>query len=161
MTAAEEQSLREVHLLQVPVRIWAATQEQTDALLREFALIAAELHAPDDGHVAVPARLTQLIDALTTEYEGVSTEQEEQLYAAAAAGEPSIDLHFRVPAAAAEASKQLGDMLDEADEYCRAGRHLLTMAATDEQVRFRWWYLQQFIDQIEGKPPVAWPDYRR
>lgn len=155
--------LLDVHLLQVPVPLWAATQEATDALLREFALISAELHDESfEPHLAVPKRLTQLIEALTRDFGGVSTEQEDQLYAAAAAGENVIDdLHFRVPIEAAGASRQLGEMLDEADEYCREGRHLLTLAATEEQVRFRWWYLDQFIDQLGGKPPVAWPDYTR
>jgi hypothetical protein len=50
-------------------------------------------------------------------------------------------------------------MLDEADEYCRSGQHLLTLAADDEIVRFRHWYLEQFIAQIAGEQPVAWPDY--
>lgn len=58
------------------------------------------------------------------------------------------------------ASKSLGAMLDEADEFCRQGKHLLTLAADEELVRFRRWYLAQFIDQAEGKPPVAWPDYQ-
>jgi hypothetical protein len=52
-------------------------------------------------------------------------------------------------------------MLDEADEYCRQGKHLLTLASDDELVRFRWWFLDQIIDQAAGKPPVAWPDYKR
>ena len=35
------------------------------------------------------------------------------------------------------------------------------MAADEEIVRFRWWFLDQFTDQVAGRPPVAWPDYRR
>lgn len=162
MTAATPPQ-HDVHLLQVPVQLWAATQESTDALLREFALISAELH--DDSaatHVTVPRRLVQLVDALTRDFQGVSTEQEDELYAAAASGQRVIDdLHFHVPAEAGAAARELGGMLDEADDYCREGQHLLTMAATADQVKFRWWYLDQFIDQVAGKPPVAWPDYRR
>jgi hypothetical protein len=26
-------------------------------------------------------------------------------------------------------------------------------------VRFRRWFLAQFVDQIAGDPPVAWPDW--
>ena len=77
-----EADLHEVHLLEVPVGLWAKAQEQTDGLLREFA--------------------------------GVSSEQEQQLFAAAGAGQPVIeDLVYLVPGAAAVAA--LGDMLDEAD----------------------------------------------
>ncbi|MDX6219829.1 MAG: hypothetical protein QOJ48_1510, partial [Frankiales bacterium] len=37
--------------------------------------------------------------------------------------------------------------------------HLLTLAADEEIVRFRHWYLVQFIDQIAGGEPTAWPQY--
>ena len=108
----------------------------------------------------MPTRLAQLIDTLTADFEGVSTEQEQQLYDAAAANQPVIDeLVYTIPRAAVPASKALGVMLDEADEFCRQGKHLLTLAADDELVRFRRWFLDQFIDQADGKPPVAWPDY--
>jgi hypothetical protein len=53
-------------------------------------------------------------------------------------------------------------MLDEADEFCRRGRHLLTLETPPELVVFRKWYLQEFIDQIErGAEPTAWPEFRR
>jgi hypothetical protein len=147
----------QVHLLQLPVPLWVQTQQVTDELLREFALASAQ--ADDDEH-HLPGRLTRLIETLTARFEGVSTAQEQQLYAAAAAGQDVVDdLVFTVPAAAAPASQQLGDMLDEADDYCREGQHLLTLAAPDDVVRFRRWYLWSFRSQIEGAAPVAWPDY--
>jgi hypothetical protein len=158
MTTADD--LVEVHMRQLPVRLWARSQEQHDALMREFALMSVPSDAGErERHV--PTRLTQLIDTLTADFEGVSTEQEQELFGASAAGTETIDQVYRVPAAAAAASRVLGEMLDEADEYCRQGKHLLTLASDDELVRFRWWYLDQFIDQTAGKPPVAWPDYRR
>jgi hypothetical protein len=157
MTRSE---LVEVRMLQMPVRVWARSQEQHDALMREFALMSVPTEEGErERHV--PTRLAELIDQLSSEFEGVSTEQEQELYAASEAGLESIDLVYRVPAAAAPASRVLGEMLDETDEYCRQGRHLLTLAADDELVRFRWWFLDQFINQSAGKPPVAWPDYRR
>jgi hypothetical protein len=152
--------LVEVHMRQVPVKLWSRSQEQHDALMREFALMSVPA---EEGEKArhVPSRLIELIDTLTADFEGVSTAQEQELYAAAEAGVESLDQVYRVPAAAAEASRALGAMLDEADEYCRQGQHLLTLAPDEELVRFRWWYLDQFIDQTAGKPPVAWPDYTR
>jgi hypothetical protein len=151
--------LYEVRVLQLPVRIWARSQEQHDALMREFALMSV----PSDESERqrhVPTRLAQLIDTLTADFEGVATEQEEQLFAAAAADVDVIEeLVYTLPRAAVPASKALGDMLDEADDFCRQGRHLLTLAADEELVQFRRWYLSQFIDQADGKPPVAWPDF--
>jgi len=94
------------------------------------------------------------------QFAGVSTEQEQRLYAAAEAGTPVIDdLAYAVPGAAAQASQTLGDMLDEADDFAREGTHLLTLAADPDVVTFRWWYLRQFIDQVAGDEPVPWPAY--
>jgi hypothetical protein len=146
-----------VHLLEVPVPLWSKAQQLTDELLREFALAASQ--SDDDDH-HLPARLTTLMEVLTTQFDGVSSAQEEQLAAAAAAGQPVIaDLVFHVPAEAAPASRMLGDMLDEADEYCRQGQHLLTLAAPEDVVRFRRWYLMAFIDQCAGAAPVPWPAF--
>src|SRR4051812_32538685 len=151
--------LYDVRVLQMPVPLWSRSQEQHDALMREFALMSVPT---DESELRrhVPTRLAQLIDTLTADFEGVATEQEQQLFDAAAAEQPVIDeLVYRLPLAAVPASKALGEMLDEADEYCRQGKHLLTLAADEELVRFRRWYLDQFIEQADGKPPVAWPDY--
>ena len=151
--------LYQVRVLQLPVPLWSRSQEQHDALMREFALMSVPTDESERQR-HVPSRLTQLIETLTADFEGVATEQEQQLFDAAAAGQKVIDeLVYTLPRAAVPASKALGEMLDEADEYCRQGQHLLTLAADEELVRFRRWYLDQFIDQADGKPPVPWPDY--
>jgi hypothetical protein len=153
--------LFEARMLQLPVKVWARSQEQHDALMREFALMSVPTDE-DDRQRHVPTRLAQLIDTLTADFEGVATAQEQQLFDASNKGVEVIDeLVYNMPRAVVPASKALGDMLDEADEYCRQGKHLLTLAADEELVRFRWWFLDQFIDQADGKPPVAWPDYKR
>jgi hypothetical protein len=151
--------LYQARLLQLPVRVWARAQEQHDALMREFALMSVPSEESERQR-HVPTRLSSLIDALTADFGGVATEQEQQLFEAAANGVEVIDeLVYTIPRVAVPASKALGEMLDEADEYCRQGKHLLTLAADEELVRFRWWYLGEFIDQADGKPPVPWPDY--
>ncbi|MCW2779349.1 MAG: hypothetical protein JWN17_3074 [Frankiales bacterium] len=147
--------LVEVHLLEVPVAVWARAQEQSEALQREFALAATDPHD-------VPARLLQLIDVLSAQYSGVSSAQEEQLLDAAEAGVDVLpDLVYRIPPEVGPAAQALGQLLDEADDHCRRGDHLLTLAADEELVRFRWWFLDAMTDQVEGRPPVSWPQYRR
>ena len=160
MSAPEPMDIVDIQVLQLPVRVWSRSQEQHDALMREFALMSVPME-PGEKERHLPTRLMELIEQLNSDFEGVSTEQEQSLEAAAAAGVETLDLVYQVPAAAASASRALGEMLDEADEYCRQGKHLLTLAADEELVRFRWWFLDQFIHQADGKPPVAWPDYRR
>ena len=156
MTAADD--LVDVHVVRLPVSVWARAQEQSDALIREFALISSEVLNASSGH-HVPSRLLTLVQELTAGYSGFTGDQEAELYAAADRGVEEIDLHYRVPRAAGPAAQALGRLLDEADEYCRAGQHLLTLASSDELVRFRWWFLDQFVDQPAGAPPVAWSDY--
>jgi hypothetical protein len=156
MTVPED--LVEVQLLQVPIPLWSKAQQLTDELLREFALASAQADDGDEHHL--PARLTRLIHHLNARFAGSSTAQEEELHAAAAAGQAVLErLVFTVPDAAAPASLELAAMLDEADEYCRQGQHLLTLAAPDDVVAFRRWYLGEFIRQPSGAAPKPWPEY--
>ncbi len=60
-----------------------------------------------------------------------------------------------MPPEVAAAARRLGDLLDEADEFCRSG-HLLTVATQPESVAFRRWYLGEFQRQIDGHPPGPW-----
>ena len=146
----------EVRLRQLPVRIWERAREQSDGLRREFLLIST---APEAGR-DLPSRLTALMDDLETRYHDVSSAQELTLFDAAARGALVLDeLTYLVPAELSEASQELAAALAEADDYCREGAHLLTLAADPEVARFRAWYLAQFVDQIAGLPPVAWPDW--
>jgi hypothetical protein len=151
--------LLEVHLIGVPVPLWAQAQEHTDELIREFTLLAASLR--DTGaHDEVPVRLVELVEALTQRYSALTAEQETRLAKAARSRQAEIDdLVFLVPAEAAEAGAHLQALLDEADDYCRAGQHLLTLATPAEIVRFRNWYLDAFTDQLAGQPPTPWADY--
>lgn len=159
MTGPQHDPLVEVHLRQLPVQLWATSQELSDDLLREFALVVADLETEHE-HRPLPARLLDLVQAVTAQFAGAADVQEAQLFAAVEAGTPEIDLVYRLPPAAGPAAAHLETMLDEADAYCRAGRDLLTLAAPEEVVTFRHWFLGQFSDQLAGRPAVAWPDYR-
>jgi hypothetical protein len=148
-------------MLQLPVQVWAASQEHHDELLREFTLMSAGLEDRDGEAPPVPVRLLRLVEQLTARFAGSSDEQRGRLFAAAARGEEVIDeLEFALPEAAGPACVELAQLLDEADEYCRAGRHLLTLSTPDELRVFRSWYLGQVRDQLAGRPPEPWPAYR-
>lgn len=157
---AELGPLVEVHVLAFPVALWVQAQQRTDELLREFTLIAGQLRHEPDGGAHVPVQLMRLIEDVSTTYRSFSTEQEAAMYAAADGGTQTLDLTYHVPQAVGPAARHLADMLDLADEYCRAGQHLLTLAAPPELVRFRTWFLGEFVRQAEGAPPTRWPDYR-
>ncbi|MDQ6613230.1 MAG: hypothetical protein M3083_00295 [Actinomycetota bacterium] len=148
-----------VQLLRIPVPIWAQTQEHTDELLREFTLMAARLRELPDSR-DVPVRLVELIEELTEQYGGLNTDQENRLAEAAEAGVAEIDLTYRVPRQAAEAANRLQEILSESDAYCRAGRHLLTLATPPELLRFRNWFLEEFACQLNGAAPTPYPSYQ-
>ena len=144
----------EVRLLRLPLDVWQRTQEHVDGLLREFTLMSQDAEA----RAATPGRLLNLVRELTAGYGGFSAEQRKAMEAALDRGESEIDLTYHLPAAAGAAAQQLGDMLDEADEYCRRGDHLLTLATPPAELRFRRWFISEFVAQIQGAPPTPWPE---
>lgn len=143
-----------VRLLRLPLPLWHRAEEHVDGLLREFALIAQDEEAQAD----TPGRLLALVRDVTAGYGGFSEEQRRAMEEALLRHETEIDLDYMVPPGAAGAAQQLGDMLEEADEYCRRGDHLLTLATPPEQVRFRRWFISEFVDQVHGHAPTPWPD---
>ncbi|MFN2506494.1 MAG: hypothetical protein ABR540_20160 [Acidimicrobiales bacterium] len=145
--------LAEVRLIGFPLPLWQRSQEHIDELLREFALIA------QSDEASVPRRLLNLVAELTAAYAGVSTNVERERDEAILRGDTEIDLLYQIPPQASEAVRALGDMLDEADDYCRQGSHLLTLQTPPDQLRFRKWFLAEFADQIGGASPTSWPDY--
>jgi hypothetical protein len=148
--------LVEVRLLRLPLVVWQRTQEHVDGLLREFALIAQD----DEAKLSTPGRLLALVQHLSAGFGSFSQSQRIEMEEALERGDTEIDVTYRVPPAAAGAAQQLGDMLDEADEYCRRGDHLLTLATPEEELRFRHWYIREFVDQLGGARPTPWPALR-
>ncbi len=155
MSAPTEQPLATVELQRLPVELQVRATEHMQDLQREFVLISDGLQHGEDAP-PLPRRLLDLVDALQRQYGGFTEEQEDQLDEAHRIGRATIDLTFRVPEGAAEAAVALGALLDEADAFCREGRHLLTLATPPDLVAYRRWYLQQFVDQIAGGRPVPW-----
>lgn len=147
-----EDPLVDVRLLGYPVVVGLRSSQHYEEVFREFALLAASTATEADS---VPARLLALVDALGRRYprqERHEAERDE----AFRRGERQRDFTISVPRSAADASEALGAMLDEADDYCRAGM-LLTLAAPDDVVAFRRWYLHEVTRQIHGAEPTPWP----
>lgn len=155
--AVPDPPLVEVHLLRFPLGLWQESQEHVDELLREFALVAQG--EEQEHHASVPRRLLDLVADLTAAYAGISARTEQERDDAIERGESEVDLVYRVPADITGAIDRLGDMLDEADGYCRQGSHLLTLQTPPDQLGFRRWFLSEFTAQLDGRPPTPWPDY--
>jgi hypothetical protein len=110
----------------------------------------------------VPRRLLELVDALVGEYQETVTDAARVRDEAHARGDKEIpELVYRAPPNAVAATISLARMLDEADEFCRSGNHLLTLATPPELLAFRRWYLGEFNAQLQGQPPLPWPEADR
>jgi hypothetical protein len=147
--------LIEVRILSLPVPILQGAREHGDGMMREFALIQLS----EAGH-GVPRRLLELADELKERFSGFTAGTEAEVAAAEAAAANEIDIVYKVPADVSEACIRLGSLLAEADEYCRAGQHLLTLVTPPEAVAFRSWFLEEFVRQVAGEDPVPWPAWR-
>lgn len=144
-----------VRLVDVPVQIWQRANTHQETIQREFDIMRADL-AED----AVPNRLHQLVRGFDARFGQTSEPTMAQLYAAAERGDATVDLEFLIPPEASGASRQLVAMLDEVDDFCRAGDQLLTLATPPDLVLFRRWFLGEFMRQIdEGLEPLPWPQY--
>ncbi len=151
--ATTEDEMVTVRLLDFPLAVHKRAQEHHEELIREFALLALSSEGTD-----VPVRLRALVEKLTRQY-GMSSEAANAVRDAAFdRGEQQVDLEYQVPRSIRAGAEALGALLDEADEYCRTGDRLLTLASPPEAVAFRKWYLAEFNRQLDGQPPIAWPD---
>lgn len=144
-------SLVEVRIVGLPLDAYREASEHNDELMREFALIRG-------GDADVPKRLLELVNQLTERYGKLTGRQQAALDAAVAGGEERIDLVYQLPADAKQAVVELGNLLDEADAYCREGTDLLTLAAPPRALAFRRWFLDQFVRQIDGLEPTLWEE---
>jgi hypothetical protein len=157
-TDAERGGLVPVHLLQLPVPLAARAQQWFEELMREFTLMHAG--TAEAAHREVPARLTEMIDTLTTRFAGLNDDARNRLDAAIDRRDLVIADHvMHLPHDAAAASIGLGAMLDEADEFCRQGQHLLTLAEPAEVRAYREWYLAEVVKQLGGGTPTPWPQH--
>jgi hypothetical protein len=146
-----EPALVDVRIVGLPIEEQRLAAEHFDELLREFTLL--QLAGSGQG---VPVRLVELREELGSRFQSFTARASEALTAAAERGEASVDLTYRVPAALGPAARQLSDLLDEADEFCRAGVHLLTLATPARSVRYRQWFLGEFTNQLSGGAPTPW-----
>ena len=155
--------LQTVHVRRMPMAVSARSSQHFEELMREFALITLDTdrdRETTDSQRPVPERLLTLVAELTSEFAAFTTAVQAQREEAAARGDSEIDLTYHMPPATADAVRQLEALLEEVDEFCQSGQHLITLATPPESLAFRQWYFREFIEQMErDQPPVPWPDY--
>ena len=155
--AGRDEVLVEVRILSFPIDLYQRAREHNEGLMREFTLI--RLSEPDS--LDVPNRLVKLAEELTQRFAAFTAVPEGQLAEAEARGDEQIDLVYRVPPDAAGAVTRYDALMDEADEYCRNGEHLLTLVTPPDLLGLRQWFFEEFVGQAEGKDATSWPQWQR
>lgn len=150
--------LVDVRLQQVPMDLRQRSVQHGEELAREMALISQQLGDADAR--AIPERLVRLVRDVRTTYAVYTAGPSAAMDAAVARGDPVVrEIVYTVPTAAVDVVRWMTRVLEEADEFCRAGQHLLTLAAEPDVIAYRRWTLGEFERQMAGEPPMPWPEY--
>ncbi|MGH3744351.1 MAG: hypothetical protein ACRDTP_05780 [Mycobacteriales bacterium] len=135
-----------VDLVGGPAGLREFSIERTHDLTREFRL--ARTRASRGGS-DLPDRFLALVD---------------RLWGAADGREALVDppeqrggaVRLELPLGAEHDALALATLLDEADDYCRAGA-ALTMPRPPEVVRLRWWQATEAVRQRHGLAATPFP----
>jgi hypothetical protein len=150
-----------VHLRDFPVPLAARARQASEDVLREFALITAEVidsDAPAADH-EVPMRLLDLVVTLTQELHELVDVSARRLEEAIAGGSEVIADHVvEWPVEVASATRAVADTWDEADQYLWSRDRLAQLATPVEIAAYRRWFFAQVLDQLDGRGPVPWPE---
>jgi anti-sigma regulatory factor (Ser/Thr protein kinase) len=142
-----------VNILDVPLALYVGFQHHFRELRREVRLLALA----HENHYPLAKSLSDLFGSLDRQLrDGIGVEQIE---AALAQALESTDLVVHMPRATATTLVRFVELLDLADEFCRAER-LLSLARTSEQRKFQAWFLTEFVRQAKGEPPLSWLEAR-
>ncbi|WP_459644066.1 ATP-binding protein [Kineococcus sp. NUM-3379] len=150
----DDAALAEVRLLGLPVALRARFVRHTEGLLRELSLV--QIGAQQALDASLPRRLLELADEVRTTYAPFQARPAAELEAAEAAGLESCDLTYTLPREAGGFLRHLSAVLEEADEFCRAETHLLTLPPPPDVVAYRRWVFGEFTRQLAGEPPQPW-----
>lgn len=128
-----------IRLVGAPVRLFPAAQQHTDALIREFALVALQLNPSGAApHLLLDTRAVAA-----------------QLQAAVNVGSPTADLIVSAPASVRDSVIEARDALEVADRLASDGK-LLNPPALAEVRACREWFLSEVLAQLDGRPPTPW-----
>ncbi len=146
--------LPQVHLRGLPLRLRQRFTQYTEGLLRELALL--RFGAGQPSATALPQRLLDLAAELQNTYAHLLARPAAVMDAASAAGRQSCDVTYRLPAEAGPFARRVLTALEEADDFCRAEEHLLTLPPAPEVAEYRRWVFGEFERQLAGAAPLPW-----
>lgn len=155
-----QDELLAIHALNLPLQLWAASKQHMEGLLREFELIC--IARDRDSQEDTPARLLAMVALLTQQYGPGTALRDAPILAALEAGQTHMDHTMIFPIVLVEGTlrmvRELGSLLEESDEYCRQGEHLLTLATPPIIASYRRWYLREVTTQLQDGEATPWVD---
>lgn len=145
---ARPDDLVDITVYGVPVRLYLGFQRHFRELRREVRLLALA----HESSYPLAKSLSDLFGSLERQlHGGIETAQLPRVLEDTAVA----DLHVTMPVSATTTLQHFLELLDLADEFCRAQR-LLSLARTPEQRSFQQWLIGEYIRQARGGGPAAW-----
>ena len=138
-----------------PLRLWAASRQHTDELLREFTLLL-EGERTGQTDLGVPKSLVDLATLFTSRFGPLLDELAAKREAALREGADRMDSVVPIPAGSVELLDQVARVLNAVDEYCRNG-DLLALERSEESRRLLQWSSDEILAQLDGAEPTPWP----
>ncbi|MGH3354672.1 MAG: ATP-binding protein [Nocardioidaceae bacterium] len=141
-----------VYLLNAPPMVVHHHRNRWQELVREMWLVALGGESEQQELAHRFCTYAQMVDA-----DMYITEQSAQEYARALCDHaPFMDAIFEVPRSRREVFVNALELARELDEKA-IGDHLLYRTPGPQAAQLRDWWLGEFIRQIDGEPPMAWP----
>ncbi len=138
-----------------PLRLWAAQQEHTAELLREFHLMIYGRQSSETQHDA-PQQLVDLAEFFTSSFGLLLDDISATRQAALDAGQDRMDSEVPLVDGTPELLGRVRDVLATVDDFCRSG-DMLALARPPLVVRLSEWSTRQLVAQYEGKDSTPWP----
>jgi hypothetical protein len=154
VTHDETIELGRVTFVGCPVRLLDQARQHAEALLREFAFIVNS----GSETTELPRRLLHTVERVQKGAAGLNAGAERAIEEAIARGDKEIDFEVVMPTRLGRGAPQFAALLDEVDDYCRAG-DLLTLETPVEVRAFQRWYLDEMTHQLDGARPTPWREW--
>jgi hypothetical protein len=145
-----------VWLVGFPVSLGIRARQHSEALLREFAIIAMGGGERAD----IPKRLLEIAAESDERYAITTRATHDVVDLAAANGKECIDFELELPERIAADTSETVNVLLEVDHYCSRGE-LLTLNPPPDIKLFWMWFLGELVRQINGMQPTSWPEFSR
>lgn len=140
-------ALRLIVVRDVPVGPFLGFQEHLDSLVREFQLMV--IGAESETTRPVPAQILPVVQRILEQYSGPRLHLRLQAQEALRRGDETVDLWVELPPEAADAARELQELMELADDYCASGA-LLSLATPEDQAQVRQWFLERVIEELES-----------